>query len=377
MINQMNPTLRNAQLSGIRVITAMAQEIPDCVLLSIGEPDFDTPAPVRQAAKDALDAGLTHYPPTPGIPALLEEIAKFEREKKGYDYAPNEIVATIGATEALSLVFRGILNPGDEVIVPTPYFGMYRQLIELAGGVFVPLDTAKDNFQITREKLLTALTPKTKAVLLNSPNNPTGTCYRQETLEMLKEELEKREIFVVCDDVYDQLVYAPCKSFAQFRELKDRIIVVQSFSKPYAMTGWRLGYVMADAPVAAELSKLHLYTCTCIPTFIQYAGIQALRYDPAEMVETYRRRRDYVCDRIASMGLDLVKPEGAFYCFPSIEKLGMDSETFAMRLLKEGKVAVVPGKFFDAEGFVRISYCYSDEGLEKGMGRMEQFIRSL
>lgn len=376
MINQMNPTLRAAQLSGIRVITAMAQEIPDCVLLSIGEPDFDTPEIVRQAAKEALDAGLTHYPPTPGVPAFLEAISEFER-KKGYDYAPNEIVATIGATEGLSLVFRGILNPGDEVIVPTPYFGMYRQIIELAGGVMVPLDTAKDDFQITREKLLAAISPKTKGILLNSPNNPTGVCYHQETLEMLKEELEKQKIFVVCDDVYDQLVYTPCKSFAQFRELKDRMIVVQSFSKPYAMTGWRLGYVMADAPIAAELSKLHLYTCTCIPSFIQYAGMQALQYDPAEMVETYRRRRDYVCSRIAGMGLELVKPEGAFYCFPSIQKLGMDSETFAMRLLKEAKVAVVPGKFFDAEGFVRISYCYSDEGLEKGMDRMERFLRSL
>ena len=376
MINKMNPTLRAAQLSGIRVITAMAQEIPDCVLLSIGEPDFDTPEIVRQAAKEALDAGLTHYPPTPGVPAFLEAISEFER-KKGYDYAPNEIVATIGATEGLSLVFRGILNPGDEVIVPTPYFGMYRQIIELAGGVMVPLDTAGDDFQITKEKLLAAISPKTKGILLNSPNNPTGVCYHQETLEMLKEELKKREIFVVCDDVYDRLVYKPCKSFAQFRELKDRMIVVQSFSKPYAMTGWRLGWCLADAPIRDRMQIFHQYAVVSAPAFVQPACAAALESDASSMTELFRKRRDYVYQRLTDMGLEVQKPEGAFYMFINIKKYGMDSLTFCEKMLKEGLVGLIPGVYFGTEGYMRLSYCYSDGDLKEGLDRVERFLQTL
>lgn len=374
----MNDAVMNVQLSGIRRFTYLVRATPGACALTIGEPDQNTPNSIKEAAKAALDADDTHYPPGNGYPYLLEAISKFEAEQHGLHYAPDEIMVTVGATEAISTAFHTLLNPGDEVIIPTPAFGLYEALVRLCRAVPVFLPTEGSGFQIDAGALASVLTPRTKAIVLTSPNNPTGCVYNRETLGAVHALLKDRPVFVICDDVYRTLTYTEdYHSFAEYTDMRDRIVVVQSFSKPYAMTGWRVGYVMADAAVKGRMEVVHQYAVTSVPAFIQPACVKALETDTTPMVETFRRRRDYVFKRLMDMGLPVQEPQGAFYVFVDLRKFGMDSVTFCERMLKESLVGIIPGVYFGTEGFARLSYCYSDADLKEGLDRMERFIKEL
>ncbi|WP_455582116.1 pyridoxal phosphate-dependent aminotransferase [Dysosmobacter sp.] len=373
-----NQAVTQVELSGIRQFTYMVRDTPGACALTIGEPDLNTPEVIKEAAKAALDANDTHYPPGNGCAYLLEAISQYEARAHGLHYAPGEIIMTVGATEALFASLSTILNPGDEVILPTPAFGLYEALVRLRQGVPVALPTQHSHFQIVPEELAAAITPKTKAIVLTSPNNPTGCMYTKDTLDAIHEILKDRPIFVLCDDVYRALVYTQgYHSFAEYADMRDRIIVIQSFSKPYAMTGWRLGYCMADAPVMDRIQVFHQYAVTSIPSFVQRACVTALQTPTDDVVDIFRKRRDYVYKRLVDMGLKVEKPEGAFYMFIDIQKFGMDSVTFCTRMLKEGLVGVIPGIHFGAEGYMRLSYCYSDADLKEGLDRIEAFIKKL
>ena len=375
---RMNDAVMNVQLSGIRRFTYLVRNTPGACGLTIGEPDQNTPDPIKAAAKAALDADDTHYPPGNGYPYLLEAISRFEAEHHGLHYSPDEIMVTVGATEAVSAALHTLLNPGDEVIIPTPAFGLYEAVVRLCRAVPVFLPTEDTAFQIDARALAAALTPRTKAVILTSPNNPTGCIYNRETLGAVHALLKDRPVFVICDDVYRALTYTEdYHSFAEYQDMRDRILVVQSFSKPYAMTGWRVGYVMADAAVKNCLEVFHQYAVTSVPAFIQPACVKALETDTAPMVDLFRRRRDYVYRRLSDMGLPVQEPQGAFYMFVDLRKFGMDSVTFCERMLRESLVGIIPGVYFGTEGYARLSYCYSDEDLKEGLDRMERFIESL
>ncbi len=374
----LNTALYGASHSAIRQYTALAAQTPGCIGLTLGEPDFDTPTVVRDAAHASLENHETHYIANNGAYALREKIAAFEREKHGLDYAADEVIVTAGATGALFTALFGILNPGDEVIIPTPAFVLYAEIVKLCRGVPVFLDTSSDGFQIRAERLNACVTGKTKAILLNSPNNPTGCVLDSESLQAVRAAVEGKPIFVVCDDVYRQLVYTEnYHSFAEFRELKKQILFVQSFSKPYAMTGWRVGYLMADAAIRERLELIHQFSVVSTPAPFQNACAAALDCDVSDFLETYRKRRRYVLDRLAEIGLPVTLPEGAFYVFPSIAHFGLTSSEFCTRMIREGKLAATPGSCFGGEGHIRLSYCYSDEILAEGMDRLQRFVESL
>ncbi len=373
-----NEAVLDIEISGIRQFTYLVRETPGAFGLTIGEPDQNTPERVKEAAKAALDANDTHYPPGNGYPYTLEAISRYEAEHHGLHYAPEEIVLTIGATEALYAGLATVLNPGDEVIIPTPAFGLYESIVRLLRGVPVFLPTEKNRFQIDPAALSAAITDKTKAIILTSPNNPTGCIYTQETLGAVHDVLADKPIFVFCDDVYRELVYTEdYHSFSEYQDLRDRIIVIQAFSKPYAMTGWRLGYCMADAPVRDRIQIFHQHMVVSAPSFVQPACVAALNTDVSGVRDLFRKRRDYVYRRVTDMGLEVQEPEGAFYLFISIEKFGMKSEEFCHRMLKEALIGLIPGIYFGTEGYVRLSYCYSDEELKEGLDRVERFITSL
>ena len=375
---EMNRAVVAMQPSGIRRITAEARRIEGCISLTLGEPDFDTPAPVCERTRRALGEGYTHYPPNAGYEPLRAQIAAHENARHGTDYTADAVIVTAGSTEAIASALLAILNPGDEVIVPVPAFGLYEQLIDLAGGVCVPLHTEADGFQIAQERLDACLTPRTKAILITSPNNPTGCVLEAASLERVARAAREHDLFVLLDAVYDRLVYRPdVPHLMDDRTLRDRLIVVQSFSKPYAMTGWRVGYGIADAPVARQMLKVHAALVVGVSAFSQRGCEGIFDVDIEPMRLRYLQRRDYVLGRLEKMGLETVRPDGAFYVFPSIARFGMTSEAFALRLMREAKVAVVPSSCFGVEGFVRITYCYSDEELREGMDRLERFVESL
>ena len=372
----LNSNLSSLKRSPIRLFTNLARETPGCAMLTIGEPDFDTPEPIREAAVSAIRAGNTHYAPNQGTPALRQAVAEFET-KRGNPTKPEQVLITIGACHALFTALLGILNPGEEVIVPTPGFVLYESIAAVAGAKAVPLDISKTGFQIDENALKAAITDRTKAIIINSPCNPSGTIFSRESLETVKKCVLGKPIFVVCDGVYNQLVYADCPDISLDKELKEQLILCQSFSKPYAMTGWRIGYLTCPDYVMDRLLLLSAAEITAVPTFLQDAAVTALATDPAPMVEVYRKRRDYVCRRLDEMGLSYPAPQGAFYVFPDISRFGLSSEEFCIRMIQEGGVAAVPGSCFGAEGFIRLSYCYSDEALKTGLDRMEAFIRQL
>lgn len=381
----MNTALAQLQPSGIRRITAFAKQTPGCILLTLGEPDGNTAEAVKAKVAESLAANETHYPPNNGTLELREALSA-HMKKRNLSYSSDEIIVTCGATEALFASLSSVLNPGDEVLVPTPAFGLYESIVAVNRAKLVAIDTRPTNFQLTEEQLFAAATENTKAIVLTSPNNPTGCVLNPRSLQAVAKLARERDIFVVCDDVYTSLVYGGVhagedgshRGFSScYTELRDRIIVCDSFSKPYAMTGWRLGWVAADASVAAEIAKMHQYMVSSVPSFVQHAAVQALKEDVAPARETYRERRDFVLSRLEEIGLDVVEPEGAFYVFPSIEKFGMSSEEFCTRLIAEGGVALVPGSCFAAEGFVRLSYCCSMENIAEGLNRLEKFVQTL
>ena len=372
----LNNNLYKLQRSQIRVFTNLARETPDCAMLTIGEPDFDTPEAIKASAIDALNAGLTHYAPNQGTLQLRQAIADYETAR-GNAVTAEQVLVTVGACQALFTTFLGILNPGEEVIVPTPGFGLYESLCHIAGAKMVELDISKTGFQIDPDALKAAITPKTKAILLNSPNNPTGAVLNEQSLAAVKEAVLGKPIFVIWDNVYNQLAYGPCPDLSLDADLREQMILCQSFSKPYAMTGWRVGYLTCPDYVMERFLLLSAATITAVPTFLQEAAIEALKTDPSPMREVYRQRRDYVCGRLRDMGLSFPEPEGAFYVFPSISEFGIGSEEFCLRLIREGKVAAVPGKCFGTEGYIRLSYCYSEEELKRGLDRLEVFVNKL
>ena len=372
----LNSNLSTLKRSQIRVYTNLAREVDDCVMLTIGEPDFDTPDAIKTAAVAALRDNQTHYAPNQGTLSLRKAVAKFETNR-GNPTSPDQVLITIGACHALFTALLGILNPGEEIVVPTPGFGLYATIATIAGAKAVPLDISKTGFQITQEALEEVITPRTKAIIVNSPCNPTGAVFSRESLQNIKDAVLGKPIFVISDNVYNQLSYTECPDLSLDMELKDQLILCQSFSKPYAMTGWRVGYLTCPEYVMDRLLLLSAAEITAVPTFLQEAAITALQTDPAPMREIYRARRDFVCGRLRGMGLSFPEPEGAFYVFVDISRFGIPSGEFCTRMIKEAKVAAVPGSCFGAEGYIRISYCTSDDQLEKGMDRMEEFLSKL
>ena len=372
----MNHHLDPLERSGIRVFTNLAKATPDCRMLTIGEPDQPTPEPVQQAALGALSRGETHYAPNQGTVSLRTAIAAFETNR-GRPTAPEEVLVTVGATQALYTALTGILNPGDQVIIPTPAFSLYATIVTAAGAEPVFLDVTKTDFQITEQALAACLTEKTRAIVLNSPCNPTGVILNESSLDNVARAIQGREIYLICDNVYNQLVYAPCGDLTLREDLRPQTVLCQSFSKPYAMTGWRVGYLICPEALLNRLLLLSAAQIAAVPTFLQTAAEAALKVDVAPMRRLYRRRRDYVCARLEQMGLSYPKPEGAFYVFPDISRFGVPSWQFCERMIREAGLAAVPGMCFGAEGYIRLSYCYGDRELEEGLDRLEDFLKAL
>ena len=372
----LNQNLSALKRSAIRVYTNMAKEVPGCVMLTIGEPDFDTPQAIKAAACAALSAGQTHYAPNQGTAALRKAVADYETGG-GPAVTPEQVLITVGATHALFTALLGILNPGEEVIVPTPGFGLYETIATIAGAKTVHLDVTKTGFQITKEALNAVISPKTKAIILNSPCNPTGVVLNAESMANVKAAVLGKPIFIISDNVYSQLSDGNCPDLSLDRELNEQLILCQSFSKPYAMTGWRIGYLTCPDYVMDRLLLLSAGEIAAVPTFVQEAAVEALKTDPSPMRNTYAKRRAYITARLRGMGLTFPEPEGAFYVFVDIRKFGMDSAEFCTRMIREAAVAAVPGSCFGSEGYIRLSYCCSDDDLRKGMDRMEGFIKSL
>lgn len=376
---KLNENIQKIETSLIRRFNDMAVRQNAELFLTLGEPAFNTPDSVKQACVDALYQNKTHYGPNTGIKELREKVSEFEKRKNNLDYTPDEVMITNGSTEALTCALFTILNPGDEVIIPTPAFLLYEMIITYTGAKAVYMDMSANDFQISKKMLDEYITDKTKAIILTSPNNPSGTIFNTDTLENVRSAVKDRDIFVICDECYNQLVFTDekPKSFCNFSDMRDRIIVCQSFSKPYAMTGWRLGYMMAPEYIIKHAMKAHQFMTVSAGTFVQYAGIAALDFDPSQFVAVYKKRRDYVYDRLVKMGFDVIKPDATFYIFPSVRKFGLDSYEFCKRLLEEQSVVIIPGVAFGSEGNVRISFCVDDDVLVKALDRIEIFVKNL
>ena len=368
-----NRNLDPLERSGIRVFTNLAKATPDCRMLTIGEPDLPTPEPVKQAAFRSLSRDETHYAPNQGTASLRAAIAAFETAR-GRNTTPEEVLVTVGATQALYTALTGILNPGDQVIIPTPAFSLYATIVTAAGAEPVFLDVSGTDFQITEEALSACLTERTRSIVLNSPCNPTGVILHKKSLDAVARAVLGKNIYLICDNVYNQLVYAPCGDLTRREELRPQTILCQSFSKPYAMTGWRVGYLVCPEELLSRLLLLSAAEIAAVPTFIQAAAETALTVDTEPMRQIYEKRRNYVCRRLDAMGLAYPMPEGAFYVFADISRFGIPSWTFCERMIREAGLAAVPGTCFGTEGYIRLSYCYSDRELEESLDRLEGFL---
>ncbi|CAH0137235.1 MULTISPECIES: aminotransferase [Peribacillus] len=377
-------TIAELKPSGIRRFFDLAANLEGVVSLGVGEPDFVTSWAVREAAINSLEEGYTSYTANAGLYELRSEISGYMEKQFHVSYRPeDQIIVTVGASQALDIALRTILNPGEEVIVVEPCFVAYSPLVTMAGGIPVTVQTSKeDDFKLTPQQLEAAITPKTKAVLICSPNNPTGTQLGQEELVMLADIVKKHDLLVISDEIYAELAYDETfTSFAAIDGMLERTIVINGFSKGFAMTGWRLGFVCAPKEISEAMLKLHQYAMMCAPTIAQHAALEALKHgmqDVEEMRRSYRRRRNYIVKSFNDMGLDCHNPGGAFYAFPSIEKTGMTSMEFAEKLLTEELVAVVPGDVFgeSGEGHIRCSYASSMEQLQEALRRMERFMKN-
>lgn len=371
--------------SGIRRFFDIANEMEGVISLGVGEPDFKTPFAVRQAAIQTLEKGRTWYSANAGMFELRQEISKYLKRRFELEYQPREeIVVTVGGSEAIDLCIRALLNDGDEVLIPQPSFVCYAPLVTLAHGVPVPISTkAQNHFRLTKQELLDSITDKTKVLILPYPNNPTGGVMRKEHLEEIAQVLREREIMVLSDEVYAELTYNGTHvSIAQIDGMWERTVVVNGFSKSYSMTGWRLGFAAGPAPIIKQMTKIHQYAIMCAPTTSQYAAIEALRncdLSIEHMRSEYNTRRRLIVDSFRRLGLDCFEPEGAFYIFPSIQSTGLTSEEFCEKLLFAQKVAVVPGDAFgeSGEGFIRVSYSYSVNHILEAVKRIEKFLISL
>lgn len=376
-----NSTARGLVIPGIRQFSNQLVLFPDAINLTIGQPDFPTPETVKEAGIKAIISNQTTYSHNAGLLELRMAVRHFFAESYGLDYdAESEIIVTTGASEALDSVFRTILEEGDEVILPAPLYSGYEPIIKMCGAKPVYLDTSLTGFKPSKEKLEALITSKTKAVLFNYPSNPTGVALNKGEMDELASLIARNELFVVSDEIYSEnTLEGEHHTFASYAQLKEKLFLIHGLSKSHSMTGWRIGFVLGPASVMEHVVKVHLYNGVCASVPGQYAAIEALtnnRQVPAQMNMAYRERRDYVYRRLLLMGFDVVKPNGAFYIFPSIKQFGMPSLEFATRLLKEAGVAVVPGSSFTefGEGYIRISYAYSMEFLREAMNRMEVWL---
>ena len=381
--NFLSEKVQSIKPSGIRKFFDIVTEMEDAVSLGVGEPDFVTPWHIRESGIVSLEKGSTHYTSNKGLIELRRAISEymFRRFRLDYDYN-SQILVTVGGSEGIDQCIRALVNPGDEVLIPEPSFVCYSPLTVLAGGTPVPIRTlAKDNFKLTPEALKAAITPKTKLLILPYPNNPTGGIMTKSDLEKIAEVLKETNVFILSDEIYGELTYTdtPHISIAAIPGMYDRTVIVNGFSKTYAMTGWRLGYVTGPKEIIDAMTKIHQYAIMSAPTTSQYAAVAALNDgddDIKRMKEEYNGRRRLVVNSFRNIGLDCFEPEGAFYVFPSIAVTGMRSEEFCEKLLYEKKVAVVPGNAFgeSGEGFFRASYCYSVENLQKAISLIDEFV---
>lgn len=386
MRNPLSDKIVTIPPSGIRKFFDIVSEMKDAISLGVGEPDFDTPWHVREEGIYSLEKGRTFYTSNAGLKELKEEIHNYLRRRCRVSYNPaGEIMVTVGGSEAIDIAMRAMLNPGDEVLIPQPSYVSYVPCAALAGGEPVAVELEeKDNFRLTPEKLREKITPRSKLLVLPFPNNPTGAIMERSDLEKIAEIVREHDLFVISDEIYSELTYGENQhtTIAELPGMWERTVLINGFSKAYAMTGWRLGYACAPSLILKQMLKIHQFAIMCAPTTSQYAAVAALRdgdADVAYMREAYNQRRRYLMHRFEEMGLDCFEPLGAFYMFPSIKRFGMTSDEFATRLLQEEKVAVVPGTAFgdSGEGFLRISYAYSLASLKEALGRMERFINRL
>lgn len=374
------------QPSGIRKFFDIVAEMDDVISLGVGEPDFDTPWHIRDEGIYSLEKGRTFYTSNSGLKELRMEVAAYLQRTQGLEYHYlSQIFVTVGGSEAIDLAMRAMINPGDEVLIPQPSYVSYEPCVVMADGKPVVIELKEENqFRLTPEELEAAITPKTKILVMPFPNNPTGAIMEHEDLEKLVPIIEKHDLFVVSDEIYGELTYGGKKhvSIAALPGMQERTILINGFSKAYAMTGWRLGYACGPKEVIRQMVKIHQYCIMCAPTTSQYAAVEALRNgdeDVRRMRESYDERRRFVLFTLKEMGLPCFEPEGAFYVFPCIREFGMTSDEFATNLLKEEKVAIVPGTAFGncGEGYLRISYAYSIESLKKALKRLENYVRRL
>ena len=373
--------------SGIRKFFDIVSEMKDAISLGVGEPDFDTPWHIRDEGIYSLEQGRTFYTSNAGLKELKEEICNYLNRRLGVDYNyKNEVLVTVGGSEAIDIGLRALINPGEgeEVLIPQPSYVSYEPCAILAGAKPVIIELKHENeFRLTAEELEAAITDKTKVLILPFPNNPTGAIMEREDLEAIAKVIEKHDLVVISDEIYAELTYkGEHVSIVNIPGMKERTILINGFSKAYAMTGWRLGYACGPEPIITQMTKIHQFAIMCAPTTSQYAAVEALKNgdgDVAEMREAYDQRRRYLMHAFKQMGLECFEPYGAFYVFPCIKEFGMTSEEFATKLLEEEKVAIVPGTAFGdcGEGFLRISYAYSLENLKEAIGRLERFINKL
>lgn len=385
MKEPLSEVIKEVKPSGIRKFFDIVSEMKDAISLGVGEPDFDTPWHIREEGIYSLERGRTFYTSNAGLKELKIEISNYLKRKINVDYDYNdEIIITVGGSEAIDIAMRAMLNPGDEVLIPQPSYVSYVPCAQLIHAVPVIIELKEENeFRLTKQELLDSITDKTKMLVLPFPNNPTGAIMEMEDLKEIAQVCVEKDIFVLSDEIYSELTYkGKHTSIASMPGMCDRTVVINGFSKAYAMTGWRLGYAAAPKMILEQMLKIHQFTIMCAPTNSQYAAVDALRNgdkDVQIMCESYNQRRRFVVHELRDMGMECFEPYGAFYVFPSIKKFGMTSEEFANRLLEEEKVAVVPGTAFGdcGEGFLRISYAYSLENLKIALQRVRKFVERL
>ena len=381
----LSPRIKAIKKSGIRKFFDIAEEMKDVTSLTVGEPDFDTPWHIREEAIESLKKGKTHYTSNSGTLELRVEINRYLIRRFNLSYNPkNEIIVTVGGSEAIDLAIRAVLSPGDEAIIVLPAYVCYEPIVSLVGATPVIINTKmEDNFKLTPEALKAAITDKTKLLILPFPNNPTGAVMEKSELEKIIDIVKDADILVLADEIYAELSYGfKHTSIANLPDMRERTILISGFSKSYAMTGWRLGYVCAPEPLLSQMLKIHQYAVMCAPTTSQSAGIKALRDGDSDieyMKNEYDGRRKILYDGLKQIGIDCFEPKGAFYFFPSIKKFGMSSEVFCEKLLYEEKVAIVPGNAFgeSGEGFLRICYAYSVSHINKALEKIDKFIRKI
>ena len=385
MRNPLSDIIVDIPPSGIRKFFDVVSEMKGAISLGVGEPDFDTPWHVREEGIYSLEKGRTFYTSNAGLKELKQEIGKYLKRRMHIDYDYNtEILVTVGGSEAIDIALRAMLNPGEEVLIPQPSYVSYVPCAVLAGGkpVIIELEE-KDQFKLTKEKLLEKITPNTKVLILPFPNNPTGAIMEREDLEEIAKVIEEKDIFVISDELYAELTYkGEHVSRAAIPGMRERTVLINGFSKAYAMTGWRIGYAAAPEIILTQMLKIHQFAIMCAPTTSQYAAVEALKNgdeDIARMKKAYNERRKYLMRAFAELGMDCFEPYGAFYIFPCIKRFGMSSDEFANRLLQEEKIAIVPGTAFgdSGEGYLRVSYAYSLEDLQKAISRIRRFVDRL